>query len=123
VRTQDHTAQLDRVDQDIQRNLRLLRIAGWLHRLGNATLVAAGIAIIFSTIELVSEPTPSAAIGLLVELLVIELDLILHFIGYHLRYEVESYAAALRNELETKGDGLRLAAAEHGLNWEYFLTL
>ncbi len=121
MRAVDHTVQLDRVDLEIRRNLRLLRIAEWLHWLGNATLVLASIAVLFSTTELLHEPTPFAALALIVELLVIGFDLAVHLVGHYLRHEVDGHAARLHNELEMKGDSLRQTAAALGLDWQQFL--
>jgi hypothetical protein len=121
VRTVDHTAQLDRVDLEIRRNLRLLRVAEWLHRIGNAALVLAGVAVVISTQELLREPTPSGAIALTVELIVVELDLVAHLIGFYLRNEVDDHAARLRHELDLKGDDLRQSAIALGLDWQRFL--
>ena len=121
MRTTDHTSQLDRVDHDIRHNLRLLHLAEWLHRFGNATLLLASIAIIITTLELFGEPAPRTAFALIIELLIVQLDLVIHLVGHSLRGEVDGRATRLRHELEAKGDELKQHAAELGLDWRGLL--
>jgi len=98
MRTGD-TNQLDPIVQGLERSLRLLNLLEWIHRILGVVLVAAGLLLIRSAIELVIDPLPSTATWLILEVTAIGLHFVVTAILNQARQELDTYIAELTRQM------------------------